>query len=138
MAMGQNKLTTTVVHKGLSVVQHGHDCGTGIVHVQIVPGPLNTMTVLHILFSGRSTNFSSSTVLSQGKPTACATLISLPPAPMTTCMDPVSPPCGSAPTSHLNSVVVVMTWADILIGWGTIAASMVLQFFLFRKGGGAA
>lgn len=136
MAMGQNKLTTTVVHKNLSIAQHGHDCGTAIVHVQILPGPLNTLTVLHILFSSRKVNFSSSTVLSQGKPTACATLISLPPAPMTTCMDPISPPCGSAPTCHLNTVVVVMSWADIIIGWAAIAANAAFEFVMFKLGGG--
>ncbi len=135
MGMGQNKLTTTVVHKGLSIVQAGHDCGTLIVHVQIIPGPLNTLTLLHIPFSGRKVNFSASTVLSQGKPTACCTMISWPPAPMTVCMDPVSPPLSSAPTSHLNTVVVGMTWGDIILGWGTIAVSMILDYVLSKLGG---
>ena len=132
MGMGQNKLTTTVVHKGLSIVQAGHDCGTLIIHVQILPGPLNTLTLLHIPFSSRKINFSTSTVLAQGKPIACATMISWPPAPMTVCMDPVSPPLSSAPTSHLNTVVVGMTAGDFFLGWGTIAANMALEF-IFDK-----
>ncbi len=134
MGMGQNKLTTTVVHKGLSIVQAGHDCGTLIVHVQILPGPLNTLTLLHIPFSSRKINFSTSSVLAQGKPIACATMISLPPAPMTVCMDPISPPIASAPTSHLNTVVVTMTWGDIALGWGTIAANMLLEYLFRSKG----
>jgi hypothetical protein len=137
MGMGQNKLTTTVVHKGLSIVQAGHDCGTLIIHVQILPGPLNTLTLLHIPFSSRKINFSTSTVLAQGKPIACATMISWPPAPMTVCMDPVSPPLSSAPTSHLNTVVVVMSWGDIILGWGTIAANMLLEYLFYRAGGPA-
>lgn len=135
MGMGQNKLTTTVVHKNLSIVQAGHDCGTLIIHVQILPGPLNTLTLLHIPFSSRKINFSTSSVLAQGKPIACATMISWPPAPMTVCMDPISPPLSSAPTSHLNTVVVVMTWGDIILGWGTIAANMLLEYIFRPKGG---
>jgi hypothetical protein len=130
MGLGQNKLTTTVLHKNLPIVQDGHDCGALIIHVQVVPYILNTLTLLHIPFSSRKTNFFSSTVLSQGKCTACATLISWPPAPMTSCWDPVSPPLSSAPTSHLNSCVFTMSWADIIIGWSAVIAGMVLDFVL--------
>jgi hypothetical protein len=137
MGMGQNKLTTTVVHKGLSIVQAGHDCGTCIIHVQILPGPLNTLTLLHIPFSSRKINFSTSSVQAQGKPIACATMISWPPAPMTVCMEPVSPPLSSAPTSHLNTVVVTMTWGDIILGWGTIAVNMLLEYVFYKAGGPA-
>lgn len=128
--LGQNKLTTTVVHKNLAIVQDGHDCGTLIIHVQVVPYIANVLTALHIPFSSRKTNFFSSTVLPQGKCLAAATLISWPPAPMTTCWDPVSPPLSSAPTAHLNTLVFTMSWADIIIGWVSVAASMVLEFLL--------
>lgn len=137
MGMGQNKLTTTVVHKGFSIVQAGHDCGTCILHVQNLPGPLNTLTLLHIPFSSRKINFSTSSVLAQGKPIACATMISWPPAPMTVCMDPISPPLSSAPTSHINTVVVTMTWGDIILGWGTIAVNMLLEYVFYKAGGPA-
>jgi hypothetical protein len=130
--LGQNKLTTTVVHKNLAIVQDGHDCGALIIHVQIVPYIANVLTLLHIPFSSRKTNFFSSTVLPQGKCMAAATLISLPPAPMTSCWDPVSPPLSSAPTAHLNTLVFTMSWADIIIGWVSVAASMVLEFVIAK------
>ena len=130
--LGQNKLTTKVVHKNLAIVQDGHDCGTLIIHVQVVPYIANVLTALHIPFSSRKTNFCSSTVLPQGKCMAAATLISLPPAPMTSCWDPVSPPLSSAPTAHLNTLVFTMSWADIIIGWVAVAATCALEYGLSR------
>ncbi|MCG6958139.1 MAG: hypothetical protein LJF04_19290, partial [Gemmatimonadetes bacterium] len=70
MAMGNNKLSTKVVHKGMSICLGSHDVGVMIPHVQVVPSPLNTLTALQILFSSRSSVFQSSTVLMEGKTVA--------------------------------------------------------------------
>jgi hypothetical protein len=128
MAMGQNKLTTKVLHKGLPICVSGHDVGTAIIHVQIAPSPANIMTALHILFSSRKSMFMASTVLQEGKPTVACTLINLPPAPMLACADPVPIPMTGAPTSHLNTLLFGMTGTDYALGWASIALEMVVGF----------
>lgn len=130
-ALGQNKLTSTVYHHGMTIALDGHDCGILIIHVQFAPAPNNMLTLLHIPFSSRKVAFSASTVTMNGTPTACATMIAWPPTPMIYCAEPMSPPLASAPTSHFNSVVVGMTLGDWLFGAISVAASMILDW-IFR------
>lgn len=130
MAFGQNKLTTKVLHKGLPICVAGHDVGTAIIHVQVVPSITNTMTALHILFSSRKAVFQASTVLQEGKPTVACTLINAPPAPMLACADPVSLPMSGAPTSHLNTLLFGMTGADYALGWAEIVITMAVDGIL--------
>lgn len=139
MALGQNKLAAKVLHKGLPVIQDGHDCGALIIHVPtMLPPPTqmaNALLLLIIPFSGRKTNFSASTVVSQGKATATAIMLDWPPTPMTSCFDPISPPTSTA-FSYGNTVVIQLTMADLIIGWITIAAVMVVEgIFAFAPPG---
>lgn len=132
MAMGQNKLTTKTLHKGLPICIAGHDVGTAIIHVQVAPSPSNIMTALHILFSSRKAMFMASTVLLEGKPTVACTLINAPPAPMLACADPVPIPMTGAPTSHLNTLLFAMTGADYALGIASIALEMAVAAIASR------
>ncbi len=138
MALGQNKFANTVLHMGFPIAQAGHDCGFMIPHVQVAPSPANTLTALQILFSGRATKFQASTVKVGGAPTGCNTLISLFPAPMMNCADPMDLPTSTAPTSHLNTVTVGMTWGDFILGLVDIAANMLLGYLTRGFDSGAA
>lgn len=135
-ALGGNKFTTSVVHCGMTICQDGHDCGKFIPHVQVAPAPNNTLTLVHIPLSSRKANFSASTVKMNGKATACMTMIAWPPTPMTYCSNPINMPLASAPTSHLNTVTVGMTFGDWFAGAFAIAAGMILDWVMFRMGGG--
>lgn len=135
-ALGSNKFTTSVFHRHMAICLDGHDCGKFIPHVQVAPAPNNTLTLLHIPLSSRKCNFSASTVRMNGKPTACMTAIAWPPTPMTYCSNPMSMPLADAPTAHLNSVVVGMTFADWIAGALAIAVGMILEYALFKRGGG--
>ena len=135
-ALGANKFTTSVFHGGMQICLEGHDCGNFIPHLQIAPAPNNLLTLLHIPLSSRKANFSASTVLMDGAPTGCMTMIAWPPTPMTYCSEPIRMPLADAPTSHLNSVEVGMTWGDWLAGAIGIAAGMLLDYVLFRRAGG--
>ena len=132
MAMGNNKLTTKVVHKGLAICLGGHDVGVMIPHMQCTLSPTNSLTPIHVLFSGRSSVFQSSTVLMEGKTVAACTLFNLdgPPAPLIACMDPVSLPIASAPTAHLNTVTFGMSLADYIIAAVTVVVTMAVEFAL--------
>jgi hypothetical protein len=134
MALGMNKFTTTVFHNGMAITLDGHDCGVMIPHVQVSPGPNNILTIpIHILFSSRGSNFSAGTVKLNGQPVSCNTIFSWPPAPMTYCADPISPPLASAETSQFNTLEVGMTFVDFLAGAAAIAAGMLIDKFLGGK-----
>lgn len=130
MAMGNNKLSTKVVHKSMAICLGSHDVGVMIPHVQVVPSPLNTLTPIQILFSSRASLFQSSTVQFEGKTVAACTMFNLmaPPAPLIACMDPVSLPIASAPTAHLNTVMFGMSLADYIIAAATVVVTMAVEF----------
>lgn len=136
-ALGSNKFTKSVFHNHMTICLAGHDCGKFIPHVQVVPAPNNLKTLTQIPTSSRKANFSASTVLMNGAPTACMTMVSWPPTPMTYCAQPVSVPMADAVTAYLNTVEVGMTLGDWLAGAIAIAAGMILEYALYRNGGGA-
>ena len=133
-ALGTTQMTTTVLHRGLPVVLEGHDCGPGILHVQVAPDPLNAYSPLHMMFSSRKVNFFASTKVFDGKCVGLAKLLALPPTPMTSCGDPVSVPGTGVPTNRLNSLLVHLPWVDALIGWATVAAELLIDTMLFIDG----
>jgi hypothetical protein len=135
-ALGGNKFTTSVFHSGMGICLESHDCGKFIPHVQVAPAPNNMLTLVHIPLSARKCNFTASTVKMNGKPTACMLAISWPPSPMTYCSNPMSMPLADAPTAHLNTVTVGMTLGDWFAGAFAIAAGMILEWCLFKAGGG--
>ncbi|HEY0138736.1 MAG TPA: hypothetical protein VGB85_31845 [Nannocystis sp.] len=127
-AFGSHKFTSTVFHNGMQICLDGHDCGKFIPHLQVMPAPNNMLTFIHIPFSSRKANFSSASVLMNGSPTACMTMIAWPPTPMTYCAEPLSMPLADAPTSHFNTVEVRMSLADWLAGALNIAVGMMLEW----------
>lgn len=126
-ALGTNKLTVAVLHKGMPVVLDGHDCGTMIAHVQCVPDPANAFSPIHICFSSRKVNFFSASRVFEGKCIGISKLLAWPPAPMTSCGEPISLPGTGVPTTVLNSAVVDFGWVDALIGWGTVCAMLAFE-----------
>lgn len=131
-ALGGNKFTTSVFHSRMAICIDGHDCGKFIPHVQVAPAPNNMLTLLHIPLSSRKCNFTASTVKMNGKATACMLMISWPPSPMTYCSEPINMPLASAPTAHLNTVVIGMTFGDWFAGAFAIALGMILDWVLFK------
>jgi hypothetical protein len=133
-ALGANKLTTTVLHKSMPIVLDGHDCGPQVLHLQLAPDGLNTLTPIHILFSSRKVNFFTSDKVADGKCLGVAKLLAWPPAPMTSCGEPVSLAGTGVPTTALNSVVLDLKWIDAVIGWGTIALTVTFELALSTWG----
>jgi len=126
-AMNQNKLTRTVRHKKMSIVQSGHDCGMMIMDVT-PPMPGNVWYSVMWPFSSRKISFAASTVKMDGTPTGCAFG---PLFPMMTCGEPASAPTARVhPTQLLNNVYVGMTLGDILRGVAMIALEMAVDLVL--------
>jgi hypothetical protein len=134
--IGKNKYSVTVLHKGLGIIQAGHDLGILIAHVQALPAPNNLLSIVHTLFSSRKVMFSASTVKIQGQPAGIAGLIGLPPSPMMICAEPMGFPIGEVPTRWLNTLEVGFTLIDFLLGALAIAASMVLDWIFRTSQGG--
>lgn len=118
-------MTTKTYFDGFTPAQQGHDCGIGIIHVGIPPGPL---TPVAIATSFCKCVFGAGTVLSENKPTAGH----LPPLiNMLQCYAPVPLPIGAV-LLFKNTVFVGLTWVDILMGVVRIATAIVIAL-VFRK-----
>ncbi len=126
MALGQNKFTTTVLHKGQWIVQDGHDCGAMIPDVTI-PIVGNLLYTVNWPFSSRKITFSAMAVKMNDKPVGCSQPGPVP-LPMMTCGDPVSGPTALPIINPLNTVIVTMSLADLLLGILNIGLSMAIDF----------
>lgn len=124
--LGQNKLTTKVMHKSVPIVLDGHDCGTMIPDIT-PPIMANLYYLIAWPFSSRKIAFASSTVKMDGTPTGCAQ-IGLPPLPMMTCGDPVSAPTALVLSNQLNTVTVGVSLFDLFMGILGILISMAIDF----------
>jgi hypothetical protein len=124
--LGQNKLTTTVMHKSVPIVLDGHDCGTMIPDIT-PPVMANLFYVISWPFSSRKIAFASSTVKMNGTPTACAQ-IGLPPLPMMTCGDPISAPTSLVLSNQLNTVDCGFSLFDLFMGIIGILISIIIDF----------
>lgn len=132
-ALGQNKLTTTVKHKGMSIVQDGHDQGAMILDIT-PPQPANLYYAIMWPFSGRKITFGAAKVKMDGQGAGCSQAFLIP-LPMMTCGDPVSAPTAiPIPTQKLNSVIVGMTLTDLLAGLANIVISMAIDFVFHAVG----
>jgi hypothetical protein len=129
-----NKYALTVLHKGVGIVQTGHDLGIMIPHVQAIPAVNNLFTSIHTLFSSRKVMFSSTSVKADGQFVALAGLIGLPPTPMMICGEPLSFPMGEVPTRWTNTVHVGFSWSDVLLGTLLIALQMAGERWMMPKG----
>jgi hypothetical protein len=132
-ALNQNKLSQTVLHRGLPVALDGHDCGYWILHISLPPVPFNTLEGMHSLFSSRKMLFSSSAVKVDGAQVACH---AYPLFPMSQCADPCMIP-GALATNMLNSVHVGIPLGDFIIGALAAAATMLVDYALRKPPEGA-
>jgi hypothetical protein len=135
-ACNQNKLTTTVKHKGVSIVLDGHDCGTLVLDITPPVMP-NLYYAIMWPFSSRKITFGCGKVTMNGTIVGAAQLF-WPPLPMMTCGDPVSAPTALALSNKLNSVDCGFTLMDLFIGLVSIALSMAIDFIFHKLGGGSA
>jgi hypothetical protein len=130
---GQNKFTTTVMHKGSPIVQEDHDDGMMIPDIT----PMMMANLYYAVmwpFSSRQVKFKASTVKMNGKAAGCADISSG--MVMMTCGDPISAPLGIPVLSPFNTVTVGMTLADFLLGVLDIALSMLIDFVFEYVGKG--
>jgi hypothetical protein len=118
-ALQQNKLTTTVFHKGMPLALDGHDCGYMIPHITLPPN--NSLLPMHIMFSSRKFVFAASTVKANGAQIGCTWAL----MPMLCCAQPVTLPNGTAPLNCLNTAYVGVTWMDVLSGVFAIITTVV-------------
>lgn len=133
-AVFANKYALTVLHKGVGIIQAGHDLGIMIPHVQVAPAVNNTFTPIHMLFSSRKVMYSSTSVKVDGQFVALAGLLSAPPTPMMVCAEPLSFPMGEVPSRGANTVWVGFTWSDVLLGTLLIAIQMLGERWMMPKG----
>jgi hypothetical protein len=132
-ALGRNKLTTTVRHRGHTIVQQNHDVGPAILHKSVVT---NFKDPVASIFSSRKVKFGSSTVRFNKAPAGATLLVALPPTPMFSCADPCALPSGSSVTTFFNSVECGISLAQYLATWAIAAiesASQVILEKAFRK-----
>ncbi len=119
-----------VLTDNFTPAQIGHDCGIGVIHVDIPVGPLCPVA---IATSSCKVVFAAGTVLSDGKPTAghFPPLINL-----LQCFVPVPLPIGGF-LLVMNTVFVGMTLLDIFMGIVRIAIAIVIAL-IFNKLGSSA
>lgn len=126
--LNRHAMAYTVVHRGRPVVQVGHDLGPFIPHLT-APVYSNPWYLKIFPAASHKTVFPASTVKIEGKPAACATY--WPTLPMLSCGEPIPLPSSLPLTTGYNSALVGMTYADLLAGLVTIAATMAIEW-LFR------
>ena len=133
MWFGKNKLTSTVKHNRMSIVQKKHDIGPVMPHLTL-PIIAHPWLIIKILpFSSCKFTFASSKVKADKRPVGCASIWPL--LPMMTCGEPISLPTAFPVTSLINTVSVKMTGWDILLGVTSIIISILVDY-VGSKGGG--
>jgi hypothetical protein len=101
---GTHRLAGRVLHRGVAVVQQGHDVGPGVVHVPAVPDPV--AAARHTLGSRRTVTVGFARVRVGGVAVGVVRLDGGTPAPMSCCSEPGDLAVGDAPTNRFNSVSV--------------------------------
>lgn len=119
----QNKLTSSVFHRGLPICQHRHDCGWGISHVHGPPDPLDA---LHTSNSSRKAVFGASTVRVQSVGVAAAGSPNYSFTPMLACGNPVPLPQPGCTTLMSNTMTFGMSVGDYVAGWTDTTIEMLL------------
>jgi hypothetical protein len=129
----QNKYAISVTHKGLGIIQAGHDLGMMLPHVQIAPAANNFFTPLHILFSSRKVSFNSSSVKANGVFVGFAGVIAPVPTPMLVCGEPMSFPMGEVPTRWSNNVWAGFSYMDLALGTMNMAVKLFMERLAMPK-----
>jgi len=110
------------------MVLDGHDVGMLIPDLTI---PLaNQWYAVMWPFSSRKVMFSASTVKLDGTPAGCAGIVEG--FPMMTCGDPVALPSSFPITNCLNTVIVGLTFKDIMMGLLEISLSLVIDAAFYK------
>ena len=109
------------------MVQEGHDVGMLIPDVTIPF--VNQWYAVMWPFSSRKVMFSASTVKMDGVPAGAASILGF---PMMTCGDPMSLPSSFPITNCLNTVIVGLTFKDIMMGWLKISLSLVIDAIFYK------
>ena len=136
----QNSLTSTVFHRyskgkgflGLHagwIVLDGHDQGTMLLHLT-VPIVWNWLYAVIYPFSMREIQFSASTVKFNNKDVGCSCFM-WPPLPMMTCSEPFDLPLAFPILNWMNTLKVGLSGLDLIMGWGMIAFSLVVDLIFF-------
>lgn len=124
------KLTRSVTHRTMPIVQQGHDCGPGITHLTF-PVVANPWLAVIIPGSSCKATFGASTVKVNGKPVAMTGLVGAM-LPMLTCAFPVPLPTAFSVSTFNNTVKAGMTPFDIALGLVQVALKMIFSALLNR------
>lgn len=131
--LGDNKLTSTVYHNHVWFALGGHDLGKMLMHVcvpPLAPGSCTLMT-MDILLSSRKAKFTAGEVKADGVAVACCTMIEpdSPAAvtPMMICGTVPVPAAGCGTSVHLNSLLVGMSFVDLIAGWVDVLITVILS-----------
>jgi hypothetical protein len=100
---GTHRLAARVLHRGVAIVQQGHDVGPGVVHATAPPDPF--ADAQHTLGSRRTVVVGFERVRVGGQAIGLVHGVGVA-AAMSCCAEPVDLPIGDAPTNRLNSVTV--------------------------------
>lgn len=134
--LGANKLTSTVYHNHVWFGLEKHDCGPLIFHLSIDP-PVDLLMPIHLLSSSRKAKFRAGEVKANGAAVACMTMVdwAVVPTPLLVCGDIPSPTSGTGSAFWLNSLMVGMHTADLVMGWVDTLVTMVLSALRAAAGG---
>lgn len=110
---------------GVELIRMGSDIANGIPHIPL-PWTHFVLSVLYTAFSGSKSHFGPAAVQAQGKPVGAALLVVV--NPNLNCCDLVPLPVGW--TCSPNTVMVSMTFGDILGGLFAMAVDAALQAFI--------
>lgn len=135
--LGANKLTSSVYHNHVWFGLEKHDCGPMIFHLSVDP-PVDLLMPVHLISSSRKAKFKAGEVKANGAAVACMTMIdpsAIVPTPLLVCGDIPSPTSGTGSAVWLNSLLVGMHLADLIMGWVDTLVSMVFATLKAAAGG---
>lgn len=130
----RNRLTHSVRHKKREIVQKDHDIGPLMPHITF-PQVANPWYAIIYPLSSCEVKFSAAKVRADGDPVGCSQIFPVP-LPMLTCGEPVSMPLAFSTTTMFNTVSVGLRGWDILAGYLSIVASLVIDYVFHRLSGG--
>jgi hypothetical protein len=128
--MNKNKLTTTVYFNDKTFMLDGHDHGVFIQDLTPLV-PANAWYAIMWPFSSRKCAFSAGRVLANELAIGGAQVQPMP-LPYVTCGEPMSLPSANALFTFMNNLVVGFEVADVVAGWASIGAAIVIDLLAER------
>jgi len=129
LLLGTHKMSSTVTHKGWSIVQQGHDVGPLVPHLT-APIAANPWYGKILPAASIKVVFGAQSVQVQGAAAGVATLIHAPPLPLLTCGEPLPLPTAFPVTAFKNTVHVEVTLRDLLAGALDIILSVAIEWIV--------